>query len=117
MKFLFKPAMYIVTPTHAMPIVPVEYDREFYWSYIRDGELYDAEYETKDEAIQEANDKFCQECYDRELGGVIEEPIVLIQFCYTNGGNMSVLKQIDSYVFYEDYHGDYAEHNIMWNVL
>lgn len=86
---------------------------EQYWTYIRDGETYDAEFADKQAASKYANDLFEEEMADAgEAGG--EEEIELICFEYDDDGEMVIKEKHQGFVCYTFYQGDYAEQNVWY---
>jgi hypothetical protein len=85
--------------------------QEKYWTYERDGEISDIEALTKDDAQECAEDIFAEECEVYENGYQAEMDITLIEFMYDDEGERVILQRIPSGVSYEEYHGDFKEHN------
>lgn len=83
-----------------------------YWTFERDGEIYDADFETRDAAQADADETFAEQCCEDSPrnGETFEEDITLIRFKYDDDGERVILERIDTTVEYEHYHGDYAEH-------
>lgn len=86
-----------------------------YWEYEYDGELSDGEYATKEKA-QDAADAFweehCIDCMELSNGESAEEEIYLVEFEPRNNDESQEVSREKSWVCYEEYHGDYAEHNV-----
>lgn len=83
-----------------------------YWTYERDGEIFDAEFETQEKAQQYADDIFGEQCDDDGERGSCSEDITLIEFDYDDDGERVEKQRIPSAVEYEYYHGDFAEHSV-----
>jgi len=82
-----------------------------YWTYIRDGETYDAEFAHKQAALKYANDLFQEEMDDLgEAGG--QEEIELICFEYDDEGEMVIKERHHDLVCHALYSGDYSIHNV-----
>lgn len=85
---------------------------EYFWTFERDGEIYDAEYATKQEAQNDADEAYAEECQEESPrnGETFEEEIYLIYFTYDDDGERVIDQREKSCVSYEHYHGDRAEH-------
>lgn len=85
-----------------------------YWTFERDGEIFDAQFSTQEEAQQWADEGFADECADEggwRNGETTEADIDLLE-CEDDEdtGERKILQRIPSTVEYEHYHGDMAEH-------
>lgn len=85
---------------------------EQYWTFERDGEIYDAEWETQALAQAEADEAFSEQCQEESPrnGETFSEEIFLLQFHYEDDGERVIDQRIKGSVDYEHYHGDRAEH-------
>ena len=85
---------------------------DIYWTFIYDGETYDAEFKSKHKAQEEADKYFAEQLSDDEMvnGEVFVEKIQIIAFKLAHDGERKVLATLDSVVEYEHYHGDAVEH-------
>lgn len=84
-----------------------------YWTFERDGEIFDAEFNSQKEAQEWADDGFNQECEDEggwSNGDTASADIVLIEFEYDDDGERVEKQRVESTVEFEYYHGDLAEH-------
>ena len=84
---------------------------EQYWTFERDGEIFDADFETQAEAQTWADDAFAEECQDDSPsnGQSFDAEITLLRFHYDDDGERVIDERIDGMVEYEHYHGDHAE--------
>ena len=85
-----------------------------YWTFEKDGEIFDADFDSQEEAQQWADEAFCQECEEcgeYSNGDTESEEIVLVQYRYNDDGERDIIGRVDSTVDFEFYHGDFAEHN------
>lgn len=87
-----------------------------YWTFERDGKIFDAEFDTQAEAQQWADEGFADECADEggfRNGDTAEADIELLEFEWDEEtGERKILQRINSTVEYEHYHGDFAEHSV-----
>lgn len=87
--------------------------RMTYWTFERDGEIFDAEFKTKREAYDLAQQLFSEEC---ENDGIAHnetrsEEYFLIYFCHDyETGELVIDEREKSFLEYTGYHGDLAEH-------
>lgn len=84
-----------------------------YWTFERDGEIYDAEFTSKEAALESAEEGFAQQCEDEggwRNGDTQEAEIELIQFHYDDDGERIIDHREEAVLEWEFYHGDYAEH-------
>jgi len=92
---------------------------EILWTYERNGEWFDGDWQTKEAAKQYANDRFAEEFDDEPAsnGSVEEEEAFLISFTYDNEIGERIEKTREKITLsFEHYHGDYAEHNTHWGL-
>jgi len=88
-----------------------------YWTFERDGRLYDHEFTTMDQAQEEADEGFEQECIDEggwKNGETASAEIFLIEFTYDDDGEQVELQRVKSTVDFEYYHGDLIEHGTIY---
>jgi len=93
--------------------VNIEEETAIFWTYERDGEIFDCEFDSQSEAQAFAENIFIEECEDEggwSNGSGSEDDIVLIEFTYTDDGDRAEIQRIESTVEFEYYHGDFAEH-------
>lgn len=85
---------------------------EYFWTFERDGEKYDAEFKSQAEAQESADDAFAEQCAEDSPrnGDTFDEEIFLIRFYIDDDGETHEVERIKSAVEYEHYHGDLAEH-------
>ena len=85
---------------------------ESHWTFERDGEIFDADFESMKAAMQWADDAFAEQCQEDSPanGESFEEDIFLIEFTYDDDGERAEIQRIPAVVSYEHYHGDMAEH-------
>ena len=85
---------------------------DYYWTFERDGEIYDAEWETQELAQNSADEAFAEQCQEESPsnGEEFSEEITLIRFHYDDDGERVIDERIPGSVDYEHYHGDRAEH-------
>jgi hypothetical protein len=91
-----------------------------YYTFERDGEIFDAEFNTSKEAQAWADDAFEQQCCDEgdfRNGDTASEEIEIIQFYYDDEGERIITHREESTVDFECYHGDFEEHNTLWNCI
>lgn len=84
-----------------------------YWTFERDGEIFDAEFDSEKEAQYWADEAFTEECEDEggwDNGDTASADIELIEFTYDDDGEMVIKQRVSSSVDFEYYHGDLAEH-------
>ena len=82
----------------------------YYWTHKTDGEIFDADFDTREEAQADADERFAEQC-DGEVAQDSQE-IELIHYFYNEDGERAVWNNIKSTVDYSFYHGDLAEHGI-----
>ena len=82
-----------------------------YWTFEKDGEIFDGELDTKEQAQEWAEDAFAEQCMEECPGNNerFEEEIYLICFAERDG-EFVVIHREESTVEYIHYHGDHAEH-------
>ena len=87
-----------------------------YWTFERDGEIFDADFNSMKEALSWADDAFAEQCQEEgpANGEEFEEDIVLIEYTYDDDGERVEKRRVPGVVSYEHYHGDLAEHGT-WN--
>jgi len=90
--------------------------KHYYWTFILDDELFDYEFNTRQEAQDKADSLFeeqCEELDDAQLG-LQEKEITLIRYHLGTDENGDLeqipVKVEESVATYEYYHGDLAEH-------
>lgn len=83
-----------------------------YWTFERDGEIGDFEFDTEKEAQYWADEVFAEECQEDspENGDEFSEDITLIEFSFDDDGDRVVHQKIEGSVDYTHYHGDLKEH-------
>ncbi len=85
----------------------------FYWTYVYDGDIYDADFSCKNAAQKAADNWWAERCQDNDdmrNGEVFEEDIELIAYTYDDDNERKLFTTVKSAVEYEHYHGDMAEH-------
>lgn len=90
-----------------------------FWTFEQDGEIYDADFDTKEKAQQRADELWADNpCNDDMCNGEISEAdIYLINYSYDDDGERAIISREFSTVYHEYYHGDFAEHNTHWGLL
>lgn len=87
---------------------------DLFWTYIQDGEIYDADFATSDEALENANERFEEKIQDQNEGlrngAIFDDEIELIRYFYNEDGEREIVARNPSIVSYEHYHGDLKEH-------
>lgn len=87
-----------------------------YWTYIKDGQIYDADLDSLEEAQDVAYEVYEQEilnsCEELKNGRYFEEPIELIEFVYDDNNEKKIVQSVHSYVTFQYYHGDFVEHSV-----
>lgn len=91
------------------------YGHQTFWTYAIDGDDYfDGEFETMAKAESYANDAWETYCEDNGPwinGESNEADVELILFFYDEKtGDHRIIQRENSVVYFEYYHGDYAEH-------
>lgn len=83
-----------------------------HWTYSTDDDqYYDAEFETKQEADDTAQEAFSQECEDEERRGTHWAYVKLIEFEWDDDtGERRILQSVRSVVEWEHQKSDYEEH-------
>ena len=88
-----------------------------YWTFERDGEVFDADFDSKEEAQIWAEEGFQQECEDEggwNNGDIETAEIKVIQFYYDGEtGERNIFESEKSTVEFEYYHGDAVEHGTL----
>lgn len=85
-----------------------------YWTFERDGELYDGEFTDSQSAYNAAEAVFIDECADGDDYKQDQEcdiHLVRMMFDHANGGDAVEKERVPAVLEYEYYHGDFAEHN------
>ena len=88
---------------------------EKYWTYEHDDVVRDHELKTKKEAEQAADVWWDESCSDQDglcNGDTYEDDVTFIEFHYDDDGEMVVDNRIKGTLYFEYYHGDFAEHNV-----
>ena len=83
---------------------------QYYWTYKIDGEILDADFDTREEAQADADEGLAQQC-EGEVAQDSQE-IELIHYFYNEDGERAVWNNIKSTAEYEAYRGDIAEHGV-----
>lgn len=88
-----------------------------YWTFERNGVIYDDAFKSKDHAEDYANNIYAEECEENSPrnGEIFNEDFVLIRFKYDENDDVVILERINAVLEYEHYHGDFCEHNTLWN--
>ena len=89
-------------------------DQKFYWTYERDEEIYDAEFDSANQALLSANETFAEECEDNgiEHNETRDEEIYLIYFKYDDDGERVIDERMKQTISHTGYHGDMKEHGV-----
>lgn len=90
--------------------------QEKYWTFI-DVSIYDADFESRDEAYNHADEQFAQQCVDDDIRDTAQKEILLIEFYYDHKGVRAILKKEVTSLEYEYHQGDFAEHNTLHNAV
>lgn len=84
----------------------------YYWSFIDwDGEEYDADFDTQQEA-QEAADEAYEAYCEEESESRFDYIDIIRYYIDDESGERVEVQRVFSSVEYEYYHGDYEEHRI-----
>ena len=85
-----------------------------FWTFERDGEVFDAEFDTQAGAQKWADEGFADECADEggwRNGETTSADIELLEFDWNEEtGERDIKQRVKGTVEYEHYHGDMAEH-------
>ena len=88
--------------------------QEKYWTYELDGEIFDADFETRDKADAHAQEDYAESLADESPrnGEVFtRDDYALIEFSYDDDGERVIhVRDDDAVLEYEHYHGDLKEH-------
>lgn len=87
---------------------------ENFWTYSIGGdEYFDAEFKTKDDAEKDADERFNDQCAEGDESTENQEiDVEYIRFSWNDEtGERVIHDRVEDTLFYEYYHGDYAEHN------
>lgn len=82
---------------------------DMYWTYIYDGKVFDADFDTQEMAQSDAQERFEMECGGEAASGDIE----LIHYFYNEDGERAVWHIVKSTVECEPQPSDYDEHNVL----
>lgn len=86
---------------------------ERFWTFEHDGEEHDLECETQEQAEQAADDWWDKRNEDERT--TREDDCFIISYTHaTPDGDVAELSRTKYNLYYEYYHGDYAEHNTYW---
>jgi len=100
----------IVSDIQTISDLPNPNIQKTFWTYQIDGkEIYDAEFKSRQDALQTAQDNYFESFESGERGDH-SEPVDLIRFEYDDKGEMIILDRIKDVVEYEYYQGDKKEH-------
>lgn len=85
---------------------------EKYWTFKRDDELGDFEFDSEKEAQYWADEEFAEQCQEENPRNNEEfsEDITLVEFSYDDDGERVIHQEIEGSVDYVHYHGDLKEH-------
>jgi len=90
---------------------PAEVTGDIYWTFERNGKIFDAQLTSAEEAQEFADDKFQDECQSIDEMNA-EDEIEILKFTYNEfTGEIVILERTTSSVEYEYYHGDRVEHS------
>lgn len=84
-----------------------------FWTYELDGEIYDAEFETRAKADEWAQERYAESLEDEPMRNgdtFSRDDYALIEFSYDEEGERVIHEREDSCLEYEHYHGDLKEH-------
>lgn len=84
-----------------------------YWTFERDGTIFDHDFDSEAEAVTEAEEGLAQECEDESRyknGETVRVEIVLINFKRDDNGERVEISRRNENIEWECYHGDAAEH-------
>lgn len=83
-----------------------------FWTFERDSELQDYEFDTQEEAQYWADEAFAEQCQEESPANNEEfsEEITLVEFSFDDNGERVTHQEIESCVEYVHYHGDRKEH-------
>lgn len=86
-------------------------EKVHFWTYIRDEEIFDADFNSKQEASDYAQTRYNEERSDADdFKDSSEEEIELIRYHYDDDGERVIVERAKDTLEYEYYHGDMAEH-------
>lgn len=84
-----------------------------FWTFELDGEIYDGDFDSRDEADNHAQEKYAEDCQEESPrnGETFErDDYALIEYSYDDDGERVVYNREDAVLEYEHYHGDAKEH-------
>lgn len=91
--------------------------QKIFYTYSYDGGDYDDyEFESHQKAQDHADTWFEEYAGDHEMATGEEREIEIIGFYYDDDGDRVIVETHPSCVIFENYHGDYAEHNTHWGL-
>lgn len=87
-----------------------------FWGYsIEGGEFIDAEFATKEQALQHAQTRYNEDCSDGDdFKHDQSAEIKLVEYYTDDEGDTVAVQTVKDTVEYEYYHGDLAEHGTVW---
>lgn len=89
-----------------------------FFSFIYDGEFFELEYASKRELFNFIDYWWEQTQLDSGTvfynGDVVEDVCAVVEYRLTDIGTPAIINQEEYIMEFEYYHGDYAEHNIMY---
>lgn len=90
-------------------------ENAMFWTYsVGGGELFDAEFNTQEEAQADADERYAEQIADEESprnGETFSNDIELIRFTWDDEtGERVIHERVPGTVEYEHYHGDLKEH-------
>ncbi len=87
---------------------------EYFWTFERNEEMYEHDFESKEAAQNYADEAFEDECLEQSWnnGDTASEEIFLIEYIYDYHGDRIIKQKVTSTVDFEYYHGDFEEHTV-----
>lgn len=84
-----------------------------FWTFELDGEIYDGDFDSRDEADNHAQEKYAEDCQEESPrnGETFErDDYALIEYSYDDDNERVIYGREDAVLEYEHYHGDAKEH-------
>jgi hypothetical protein len=91
--------------------------QKFYWTFERNENVFDAEFETANQALAYANQVFLEECQDEGVGNneTRSDEIYLICYCCDDDGEIKIDQRMRQTISCTGYHGDITEHGTLYS--
>ncbi len=96
----------------------LEIEKDTYWTFERDDMVFDADFKSRQEAQNAADEDYQEECLDLldcKNGETASAEINLIEYIYDDEGERVKKQKVLSSVDFEYYHGDLKEHGTLYS--